>query len=94
MEISLAIFSLVTTTKSSPAFGGESRPLINTGTEGPADFNASEFSSTKLLIFLVCSPTKIMSPAFKVPSCTRTVATAPFPFSVLESRTTPWAGPL
>ena len=77
VEISLAIFSLVTTTNSSPAFGGESKPLIKAGTDGPASFKILPFSSTKLLTFLVCSPTSMLSPFFKVPFCTSIVATAP-----------------
>ena len=52
------------------------------------------FSSTKLLTLFVCSPTRIISPFLRVPFWTRIVATAPFPTSVVESNTTPKAGPL
>ena len=94
LEISLAIFSLVTTTNSSPALGGTSSPVIDAGTEGPASDKVFPFSSTRLLTLFVCSPTRIISPFLRVPFCTRIVATAPFPTSVVESNTTPKAGPL
>jgi HPr kinase/phosphorylase len=90
---SRALRSFLTTRKSSPALGVFDKPSTTAGSDGPADLIELPDSSNMLRIRPYSSPAIIISPCFKVPACTTKVATAPRPFSRLDSMTIPWAGP-
>ena len=90
---SRALRSLSTTSSSSPAFGAPDRPSTTTGSEGPASVTGWPFSSNIARTRPNSWPAMIGSPGFSVPRLTSTVATAPRPFSMLDSITTPAARP-
>ena len=90
---SRALRSLSTTSSSSPAFGAPDRPSTTTGSDGPASVTGWPFSSNIARTRPNSWPAMIGSPGFSVPRLTSTVATAPRPFSMLDSMTTPAARP-
>ena len=90
-DIFLALFSLSTTTKSSPAKGFASNPNTSIGIDGRASLTFSPLSLINAFTFPHSEPDTNISPIFRVPFCTRIVATEPFPFSSFVSITTPLA---
>ena len=89
---SLANFSSATTSMMSPASGTSSQPVTETGVEGPAFFTFLPLSSVMARILPVEVPATTLSPIFKVPVCTRMVATLPTPLSRRASMMVPRAG--
>ena len=89
--IFLALFSLSTTTKSSPARGLASKPKTSIGIDGRASLTFSPLPLINAFTFPHSEPDTNMSPIFRVPFCTRIVATEPLPFSSFVSITTPLA---
>ena len=77
---------------SSPAAGTSDSPWISTGIEGPADCTGLPFSSSIARTRPYTAPVRAMSPRFRVPDCTKSVATGPRPLSSRASMTTPLAG--
>ena len=75
----------------SPAFGTSERPMISTGTLGPAVFIFLPLSSVIARIRPTLVPAMITSPALSVPFETRSVATGPRPRSSFASTTVPFA---
>ena len=84
---SRALRSLSTTNNSSPAFGALDRPRTTTGIDGPAESTGLPASSNKARTRPNSWPISNGSPSFSVPRSTSTVATAPRPFSRLDSIT-------
>ena len=79
------------TMKSSPACGTSVKPWISTGIDGPAALMALPFSSNMARTRPNVWPANTTSPTFKVPDCTKTVATGPRPLSKRASITRPLA---
>ena len=80
------------TMTSSPALGTSVRPWISTGIDGPASVIALPFSSSIARTRPKDEPASTTSPRFRVPDCTRMVATGPRPLSRRASTTRPRAG--
>ena len=91
---SRALRSLSTTSSSSPAFGAPDRPSTTAGVDGGASVMTCPFSSNMARTRPNSLPARMASPALSVPRLTSTVTTAPRPFSMLDSITTPAANPL
>ncbi len=89
--ISRARASFSTTAKASPGSGAPSRPRISTGSEGPASLSCSSRSLIRARTRPNDEPATTMSPRFRVPRLTSTVATGPRPLSSLASMTIPSA---
>ena len=89
--ISRACASVSTTFRTSPASGVPFSPSTSTGVEGPAVEIRSPASLINARTLPHCSPTTKISPSFKVPFWTRTVATGPRPMSSWASITAPEA---
>ena len=77
---------------SSPAAGTSDKPWTSTGIDGPASLMLLPSSSVIARTRPYTLPTKMLSPFFSVPLCTKIVATAPLPLSNLASITKPLAG--
>ena len=77
--------------KSSPAEGVPCSPKTSTGVAGAASNTFLPFSLNMARTCPHSLPAMHTSPTFKVPFCTRTVATFPRPFSILASMTVPSA---
>ena len=75
----------------SPASGTSSRPIIDTGVDGNAEFTRLPLSSVIALILPVTVPTIIESPTLNVPFWIRTFAIGPLLWSSFASITTPFA---
>ena len=75
----------------SPAAGTSESPRISTGVDGVASFTRLPLSSIIALTLPKLAPAEIKSPTFKVPFCTRIVATGPRPLSSSASITSPLA---
>ena len=75
----------------SPAPGTDVKPKTCTGRDGPASETASPFSSSMARTRPYEPPATIASPTWRVPRCTRTVATGPRPLSRFASIATPRA---
>ena len=90
---SRALRSFSTARNSSPAFGEPCRPSTWTGMDGAALSTGLPFSSNMARTRPNSLPAMIGSPSFSVPFFTRTVATAPRPFSTDDSMTMPVARP-
>ena len=88
---SRAIFSSLTTWKTSPADGTSDNPTISTGIEGPASLIRLPLSSVITRTRPTAVPATTTFPACSVPFCTKTVATGPRPLSSLASITVPLA---
>ena len=88
---SLACFSSPTVLKVSPASGTPERPSTSTGVDGPTSVSVRPLSSSMARTLPMCSPATTVSPSFKVPSCTSTVAIGPRLRSSLASMTVPRA---
>ena len=87
MATSRALRSLSTTNNSSPAFGAPDKPSTTTGMDGPAASTGCPASSNSARTRPNSWPMSSGSPNFNVPRSTSTVATAPRPFSRLDSMT-------
>ena len=87
----LARRSSETASKISPPTGTSSRPVISTGTEGPASVTLSPLSFVITLTRPTQVPAMIVSPLWSVPFWTSTVAIGPLPLSSLASITVPFA---
>ena len=94
MTICLALAVSVTTWKSSPASGSDSRPSTSTGMEGSALRTCSPRSFGMARTLPNTAPQMKKSPTRSVPLRTSTVATGPRPRSSLASSTVPIAGRL
>ena len=91
---SRALLSLSSTSRSSPALGAAVRPSTTTGMDGARRFHRLAMSRrTWRARDRTAMPARIGSPTFSVPRLTSTVATAPRPFSMLDSTTMPEARP-
>ena len=88
---SRAMRSSSTAANSSPDSGTSARPMISTGTDGPADFTFLPLSSVIARTRPTAVPAMTMSPLCSVPFCTSTVATGPRPRSSFASMTRPFA---
>ena len=75
----------------SPPTGTSPRPVISTGTEGPASCTRRPLSSIMERTRPTVVPATIVSPECRVPFCTSTVAMGPMPLSSLASITVPLA---
>jgi hypothetical protein len=87
MATSRALRSLSTTSNSSPAFGAPDSPSTTTGIDGPA-----EVDRLAGLVEQRAHPAEFLADQdriaeLQVPRSTSTVATAPRPFSRLDSMT-------
>ena len=71
--------------------GTSLRPKISTGIDGPASLTRRPLSSTIARTLPLAAPADTKSPTFKVPFCTRIVATGPRPLSSSASITSPLA---
>ena len=80
-----------TALKMSPPTGTSPRPVISTGTLGPASFTRRPRSSIMERTRPTVVPATMVSPAWRVPFCTSTVATGPMPLSRRASMTVPLA---
>ncbi len=80
-----------TTRKRSPAIGTPSMPNTCTGIAGPASFTCLPRSSNMARTRPEYMPQMKSSPTRRVPFCTSTVATGPFPGSSCASTTVPSA---
>ena len=78
-----------TASKVSPACGTSTRPVISTGTDGPAVSTRCPRSLVITRTRPTDIPATIVSPVFKVPFCTSSVATGPRPLSRRASMTIP-----
>ena len=87
----LASFSESKTIKSSPDLAAPLIPRISTGIDGGASLTFSPLSLIKALTFPHFNPLTKKSPFLIVPDVTTTVATAPLPISILDSKTIPVA---
>ena len=87
----LASFSESKTIKSSPDLAAPLIPRISTGIDGGASLTLSPLSLIKALTFPHFNPLTKKSPFLIVPDVTTTVATAPLPISILDSKTIPVA---
>ena len=92
LTICLAFAVSVTTWKSSPASGSESRPSTSTGVEGSALRICVPRSFSMARTLPNTEPTMKKSPTLNVPLRTSTVATGPRPRSSCASMTVPIAG--
>ena len=90
--ISRALRSSFNTIISPPAAGTSVRPCTSTGIDAPASSTGLPFSSSIARTRPKTAPASSMSPFFRVPDCTRMVATGPRPLSRRASMTTPLAG--
>ena len=88
---SRASLSSDTALKMSPPTGTSSRPVISTGTLGPASFTRRPLSSIIDRTRPTLVPATMISPVCRVPFCTSTVAMGPMPLSSLASTTVPLA---
>ena len=86
---SRASFSSATALKVAPAVGASLRPVISTGTEGPAEVIFWPLSLTMARTRPTEVPAMMISPCFSVPFCTSSVATGPRPLSRRASMTVP-----
>ena len=75
----------------SPPDGTSSKPVISTGTDGPASFTLLPLSFVIALTLPTQVPATIISPVLNVPFCTSIVATGPRPLSSFASITVPLA---
>ena len=87
----LLLFQLSKTIKSSPDFAAPLIPKISTGVDGGASFIFCPLSLIKALTFPHFKPLTKKSPFLIVPEVTTTVATAPLPTSIFDSKTIPVA---
>ncbi|OIQ65124.1 hypothetical protein GALL_533200 [mine drainage metagenome] len=87
-----ALPSSPTTWKLSPLLGTSSKPRIWTALEGPTSATRWPRSLNMARTRPMVAPATKMSPAFRVPRCTSTVATAPRPRSRRASTMDPAAG--
>ena len=86
---SLARRSSDTALKISPPTGTSFKPVISTGTLGPASVTRRPLSSIMERTRPTVVPATITSPSRRVPFCTSTVAMGPMPLSSLASTTVP-----
>ena len=89
--ISRASRSLSTTLNVSPAAGAPLSPRISAGSAGLISLMRWLRSLKIAFTFPHCVPATTMSPTFRVPFCTSTVATYPRPLSSVDSITEPVA---
>ncbi len=89
---SRAMRSSETALNSSPGAGTSARPVISTGTEGPAVFTVRPLSSVITRTRPTAVPAMITSPWFRVPFWIRRVAMGPRVRSSRASMTVPLAG--
>ena len=83
--------SFPATSNRSPASGRLGSPSISTGVDGPADSILSPLSSNMARILPLMPPMTMLSPTWRVPVCTISVATLPRLLSRRASTTTPSA---
>ncbi len=89
-----AMRSSVTASKASPGPGTSARPVISTGTEGPACLMVFPLSSVMTRTWPTAVPAMMVSPWFRVPFCTSRVAMGPRFLSRRASMTVPLAARL